>query len=163
MQSEYSLWTRNPEIAVLEECRRLGVTLVAFSPLGRGFLAGTMQSVAALVEGDIRRTMPRFQSPNFETNQQWLEPLRAIAGAAGCAPAQLALAWVLARAPHAVVIPGTTNEAHVVENCGADAIRLDAATLARLDELMPPGRALGARYPPATQVENDTEEFGPGG
>lgn len=163
MQSEYSMWTRNPEIAVLEECRRLGVTLVAFSPLGRGFLAGTMPSVAALVEGDIRRTMPRFQTPNFETNQQWLEPLRAIAGAAGCSPAQLALAWVLAKAPHAVVIPGTTNLAHLVENCGADAIRLDAATLARLDELMPPGRALGARYPPATQVENDTEEFGPRG
>jgi len=163
MQSEYSLWTRNPEIAVLEECRRLGVTLVAFSPLGRGFLAGTMPSVAALVEGDIRRTMPRFQTPNFEANQQWLEPLRAIAGAAGCSPAQLALAWVLAKAPHAVVIPGTTNVAHLVENCGADAIRLDAATLARLDELMPPGRALGARYPPATQVENDTEEFGPRG
>ena len=163
MQSEYSLWTRNPEIAVLEECRRLGVTLVAFSPLGRGFLAGTMPSVAALVEGDIRRTMPRFQTPNFEANQQWLEPLRAIAGAAGCSPAQLALAWVLAKAPHAVVIPGTTNVAHLVENCGADAIRLDAATLARLDELMPPGRALGARYPLATQVENDTEEFGPRG
>jgi len=163
MQSEYSLWTRNPEIAVLEECRRLGVTLVAFSPLGRGFLAGTMQSVGALVEGDIRRTMPRFQSPNFETNQQWLGPLRAIASAAGCTPAQLALAWVLARAPHAVVIPGTTQAAHLAENCGADAIRIDAATLARLDELMPPGRALGARYPPATQVENDTEEFGPRG
>jgi aryl-alcohol dehydrogenase-like predicted oxidoreductase len=163
MQSEYSLWTRNPEIAVLEECRRLGVTLVAFSPLGRGFLTGTMKSVGALVEGDIRRTMPRFQSPNFEANQAWLEPLRAIATASGCTPAQLALAWVLAKAPHAVVIPGTTNPAHLVENCGADAIRLDAATLSRLEELLPPGRPLGARYPPATQVENDTEEFGAGG
>ncbi len=83
-----------------------------------------------------------------------------IAAAAGCTRAQLALAWVLTRHPHALVIPGTTREAHLVENCGADAIRLDAATLARLDALLPPGRASGARYPPATQVENDTEEFG---
>jgi len=163
LQSEYSLWTRNPEIAVLEECRRLGVALVAFSPLGRGFLTGAMQSAGALVEGDIRRTMPRFQSPNFEANLEFLGALRAIASSAGCSPAQLALAWVLARAPHALVIPGTTDATHLAENCGADAIRLDAATLARLDELMPPGRALGARYPPATQVENDTEEFGPRG
>jgi aryl-alcohol dehydrogenase-like predicted oxidoreductase len=163
LQSEYSLWTRNPEIAVLEECRRLGITLVAFSPLGRGFLTGAMPSAAALVEGDIRRTMPRFQPTNFDANLGLIEPLRAVAAAVGCSLAQLALAWVLARAPHTVVIPGTTREDHLAENCGADAIRLDAATLARLDELMPPGRALGARYPPATQVENDTEEFGPRG
>ncbi len=104
--------------------------------------------------------MPRFQSPNFEENRRLLEPLDEIAASAGCTRAQLALAWVLARHPHTLVIPGTTREAHLVENCGADAIRLDAATLARLDELLPPGRALGARYPPATQVENDTEEIG---
>ena len=163
LQSEYSLWTRNPEIAVLEECRRLGVALVAFSPLGRGFLTGAMQSAAALVDGDIRRTMPRFQAANFDANVAFIEPLRAIAASAGCSAAQLALAWVLAKASHTLVIPGTTSAAHLAENCGADAIRLDAATLARLDELLPPGRALGARYPPATQVENDTEEFGPGG
>ena len=160
LQSEYSLWTRNPEIAVLEECRRLGVTLVAFSPLGRGFLTGAMHAAAGLVEGDIRRTMPRFQSPNFEENLRFLEPLDAIAASAGCTRAQLSLAWVLAKHPSTVVIPGTTREAHLVENCGADAIRLDAATLQRLDSLLPPGKASGARYPPATQVENDTEEFG---
>jgi aryl-alcohol dehydrogenase-like predicted oxidoreductase len=159
LQSEYSLWTRNPEIAVLEECRRLGVTLVAFSPLGRGFLAGRMRSPGDLLEGDIRRTMPRFQSPNFEENLRLLDALDAIAAEVGCSRAQLALAWVLAKAPHAVVIPGTTREAHVAENCGADAIRLDAATVGRLDAVLPPGRASGARYPPATQVENDTEEF----
>jgi aryl-alcohol dehydrogenase-like predicted oxidoreductase len=163
MQSEYSLWTRNPEIAVLEECRRLGVALVAFSPLGRGFLTGAMHSPGQLVEGDIRRSMPRFQSPNFDANLGLLEPLRAIAQFAGCSPAQLALAWVLAKAPHTLVIPGTTDASHLAENCGADAIRLDAATLTQLEELLPPGRASGARYPPATQVENDTEEFGPGG
>jgi aryl-alcohol dehydrogenase-like predicted oxidoreductase len=160
LQSEYSLWTRNPEIAVLDECRKLGVSLVAFSPLGRGFLAGRMRSPAELVEGDIRRGMPRFQSPNFEENLRRLDPIEVIAAELGCSRAQLALAWVLAKHPHAVVIPGTTRAAHVVENCGADAIRLDAATIRRLDEVLPPGKASGARYPPATQVENDTEEFG---
>jgi aryl-alcohol dehydrogenase-like predicted oxidoreductase len=159
VQSEYSLWTRNPEIAVLEECRKLGITFVAFSPLGRGFLAGTMHSPTALVEGDIRRTMPRFQSPNFEENHRRLAPLDDIAAGAGCSRAQLALAWVLGRGPHVVVIPGTTQEAHLVENCGADAIRLPAATNARLDALMAPGNVAGERYPPATQVENDTENY----
>ena len=159
LQSEYSLWTRNPEIAVLEECRRLGVTFVAFSPLGRGFLTGHMRAPADLLEGDIRRGMPRFQSPNFEENLARLDALDPIAAEVGCSRAQLALAWVLAKVPHSVVIPGTTREAHVVENCGADAIRLDAATIQRLDAVLPPGEASGARYPPATQVENDTEDF----
>jgi aryl-alcohol dehydrogenase-like predicted oxidoreductase len=159
LQSEYSLWTRNPEVAVLEECVRICASLVAFSPLGRGILAGALREQSALVEGDLRRGMPRFQGPNFEANLALLEPLSEIAASAGCTRAQLALAWVLARAPHTLVIPGTTNEAHLAENCGADAIRLDAATLARLEALLPPGRALGARYPPATQVENDTEEI----
>jgi aryl-alcohol dehydrogenase-like predicted oxidoreductase len=160
LQSEYSLWTRNPEIAVLEECRRLGVTFVAFSPLGRGFLTGDLRDPGELVDGDIRRGMPRFQSPNFEENRRLLEPLDGIATSMGCTRAQLALAWVLARHDHTLVIPGTTRDAHLIENCGADAIRLDAATLQRLDMLLPPGRPSGARYPPATQVENDTEEIG---
>ncbi len=160
LQSEYSLWTRNPEVAVLEECRRIGAAFVAFSPLGRGILTGALREESAMTEGDLRRGMPRFQSPNFEGNLRLLEPLTQIAAAAGCTRAQLALGWVLARGPHTLVIPGTTQEAHLAENCGADAIRLDAATLTRLDELLPPGRALGARYPPATQVENDTEEIG---
>jgi len=160
LQSEYSLWTRNPEIAVLEECRRIGTALVAFSPLGRGFLAGTLREPAELVAGDIRLGMPRFQSPNFEENRRLLAPLDDIAGRRGCTRAQLALAWLLARHAHVHVIPGTTRESHLVENCGADAIRLDAATLLELDALLPPGKASGERYPPATQVENDTEQFG---
>jgi aryl-alcohol dehydrogenase-like predicted oxidoreductase len=159
VQSEYSLWTRNPEIAVLEECAKLGITFVAFSPLGRGFLAGTMDSPAALVAGDIRRTMPRFQSPNFEENRRRLAPLDDMAAGAGCSRAQLALAWVLGRRPHVVVIPGTTQEAHLLENCGADAISLSAATNARLEALTTPGNVAGERYPPATQVENDTENY----
>jgi aryl-alcohol dehydrogenase-like predicted oxidoreductase len=160
LQSEYSLWTRNPEIAVLEECRRLGITLVAFSPLGRGFLTGTLKSPAELHEGDIRRTMPRFQPPNFDENSRLMAPLDAVAARLGCSRAQLALAWVLSKGDHVIVIPGTTKVAHLEENCGADAIRLDAATIAELERVLPPGRPFGARYPPATQVENDTEEIG---
>jgi aryl-alcohol dehydrogenase-like predicted oxidoreductase len=160
LQSEYSLWTRNAEIAVLSECKHLGITYTAFSPLGRGFLAGALRGAADLAEGDIRRAMPRFQTPNFEENARFLGPLADIASAAGCTSAQLALAWVLSRDSHVVVIPGTTSEQHLLENCGAGAIRLSAATLAQLDALLPPGKVAGARYPPATQVENDTEEFG---
>ena len=160
LQSEYSLWTRNPDIAVLEECRRLGITLVAFSPLGRGFLTGTLRSPAELAASDIRLTMPRFQPPNFDENSRLLAPLDALAARLGCTRAQLALAWVLSRGDHVIVIPGTTKVTHLEENCGADAIRLDAATLAQLDAVLPQGRASGARYPPATQVENDTEEIG---
>lgn len=160
VQSEYSLWTRNPEIAVLEECQRIGATLVAFSPLGRGFLAGRVRQVRELVEGDIRRGMPRFQSPNFEENSEKLAPLAGIAATAGCSLAQLALAWVLSRGPHVVVIPGTTQPDHLEENCGANDVRLDPATVSRLDNLWLPGAVAGERYPPATQVENDTEQFG---
>jgi aryl-alcohol dehydrogenase-like predicted oxidoreductase len=163
LQSEYSLWTRNPEIAVLSECRRLGITLVAFSPLGRGFLAGTMRSPADLHEGDIRRTMPRFQPAQFAQNAQLLAPLEGIAARVGCTRAQLALAWVLAQGDHVIVIPGTTQLAHLEENCAAGAIRLDSATRAELDALWAPGRVAGERYPPATQAENDTEDFAPGG
>jgi aryl-alcohol dehydrogenase-like predicted oxidoreductase len=158
LQSEYSLWTRNPEIAVLEECARIGAAFVAFSPLGRGMLTGALRK-PEFAEGDLRRGMPRFQGANFEGNLRLLEPLSDIVVSAGCTRAQLALAWVLSRAAHTLVIPGTTREDHLAENCGADAIRLDAATLVRLEALMPPGRALGERYPPATQVENDTEEI----
>jgi aryl-alcohol dehydrogenase-like predicted oxidoreductase len=160
LQSEYSLWTRNPEIAVLAECRRLGVTLVAFSPLGRGFLTGTMPGPAELHDSDIRRTMPRFQPSNFEHNAKLLAPLDAIADRVGCTRAQLALAWLLAQGDHVIVIPGTTQVAHLEDNHGSAAIRLDAATIAELGALSPPGSVAGARYPPATQAENDTEDFG---
>jgi aryl-alcohol dehydrogenase-like predicted oxidoreductase len=159
LQSEYSLWTRNPEIAVLEECRRLGITLVAFSPLGRGFLAGAIGSPADLQEGDIRRSMPRFQPENFARNSELLAPLESVAARVGCTRAQLALAWVLAKGNHVIAIPGTTKVEHLEENHGAGAVCLDAGTLAELDALFPPGRAAGARYPPATQAENDTEDF----
>ena len=159
LQSEYSLWTRNPEIAVLAECRRLGITLVAFSPLGRGFLAGAIQSPAELHEADIRRTMPRFQAAQFAQNAALLASLGAIAARVGCTRAQLAIAWVLAQGDHVIAIPGTTKVAHLEDNHGAGAIELDAATLAELDALFRPGSIAGERYPPATQAENDTENF----
>jgi aryl-alcohol dehydrogenase-like predicted oxidoreductase len=159
LQSEYSLWTRNPEIGVLAAAQELGVAFVAFSPLARGFLSGNLDP-AKFADGDIRRTMPRFVAPNFEQNSRLLPPLVAIAAELGCSLAQLSLAWVLSRGPHVHVIPGSTQLAHVTENCGADAIRLDAATIARLDALMAPGKAAGERYPPVTQAENDTEQFG---
>lgn len=163
LQSEYSLWSRNPEIAVREECRRLGITLVAFSPLGRGFLAGTMQSPAELHESDIRRSMPRFQAAQFEKNARLLEPLGTIAARIGCTRAQLAIAWVLAQGDHVIAIPGTTKTAHLEENHAAGAIRIDAASLAELDASFQPGSIAGERYPPATQAENDTENFTQGG
>jgi len=159
LQSEYSLWTRNPEIAVREECRRLGITLVAFSPLGRGFLAGELPSATGLHEADIRRTMPRFQASQFDQNTRLLSPLGEIAARVGCTRAQLAIAWVLAQGDHLIAIPGTTQVEHLQENQRADAIRLDARTLTELDALFRPGNVAGARYPPATQAENDTEDF----
>jgi aryl-alcohol dehydrogenase-like predicted oxidoreductase len=163
LQSEYSLWTRNPEISVLAECARLGITLVAFSPLGRGFLSGTLQSPEELHESDIRRTMPRFQPLAFEHNTRLLAPLGTIAARIGCTRAQLAIAWVLAQGNHVIAIPGTTKVAHLEENQEAGAVRLDAATLIELDAIFLPGNVEGARYPPATQAENDTEDFGTGG
>ena len=159
VQSEYSLWTRNPEIALLAECRRLGVALVAFSPLGRGFLAGSAREAAALGVKDIRREMPRFQSEAFVSNSRLLPPLRALAHETGCTPAQLALAWLLHKDPHVIPIPGTTSTAHLEENLGAAAIRLDSALIGQLEALVNHATVSGSRYNAATQAEIDTEEF----
>ena len=160
LQTEYSLWTRNPEIAVLDACRALGVAFVAFSPLARGFLTGTLQNVAGLGAKDIRRGMPRFQPESYAANLQLLAGLSEIARRQGCTLAQLALAWVLAKGVHIVAIPGTTHAAHLDENLGAVSVVLDAKTLAALDALINPQTVSGARYNPATQAEVNTEEFG---
>jgi aryl-alcohol dehydrogenase-like predicted oxidoreductase len=160
VQSEYSLWTRNAEVAVLEECRRLGVACVAFSPLGRGFLAGSVWHPAQFMPSDLRRSMPRFQRPHWEANARLLEPWRALASEAGCTMAQLALAWLLQKAPHIVPIPGTTSLAHLEENVRAVDVRLDAALVARIEALINATTVSGPRYPPATQAEIDTEEIG---
>lgn len=159
VQSEYSLWTRNPEIAVLDECRRLGVALVAFSPMGRGFLAGGVTDPATLTPKDLRRDMPRFAPPHFPVNLQLLAGFRRLALEAGCTPAQLALTWLLHKAPHVVPIPGTTSIAHLEENLGAALVHLDDELLARMEALINPATVSGARYNAATQSEIDTEEI----
>ena len=119
LQTEYSPWTRNPEIAVLDACRELGVTFVAFSPVGRGFLAGGVTDLAQLEEGDFRKGMPRFQGEAFEANLKMFAGFAGLAGEVGCTPAQLCLAWLLAKDHAQVPIPGTTNPDHMVENAKA--------------------------------------------
>jgi aryl-alcohol dehydrogenase-like predicted oxidoreductase len=159
LQTEYSLWTRNPEIAVLQACRELGVAFVAFSPVGRGFLAGGLKDVATLDAKDIRRAMPRFAPANYAHNLQLFEGLQRIAGSRGCTPAQLSLAWLLAQGEDIVPIPGTTNMAHLEEDLGAVEVQLDDDVMRELDALINPRTVAGARYNAATQQEIDTEEF----
>jgi aryl-alcohol dehydrogenase-like predicted oxidoreductase len=158
VQTEYSLWTRNPEVAVLDTCRELGITLVAFSPLGRGFLTGALKDVSALPPKDIRLAMPRFQGEHFERNLGLLDGLSSVARGLGCTMAQLVLAWLLAQSGDIVPIPGTTRLDHLEENVGATEIVLTRETIAKLNDLINPRTVSGARYNAATQVEIDTEE-----
>ena len=160
MQSEYSLWSRNPELGMLEACRTLGIAFVAFSPLGRGYLAGRLRDpVAELPAKDLRLTMPRFQAAHWPANLALLAGYRALAAEAGCTPAQLALAWLLHKAPHVVPLPGTTSAAHLEEDLAAAAVRLDAALLARLEAHVNQQTVSGPRYPEAVLAEVDAEEF----
>jgi aryl-alcohol dehydrogenase-like predicted oxidoreductase len=159
VQSEYSLWTRNPEVAVLDACRELGITLVAFSPVGRGFLTGTLRDVSALPPKDIRLAMPRFQGEHLQKNLQLLDPLAAIARDAGATMAQVALAWLLAQGDNILPIPGTTRLDHLEENARAAQITLTPATIAALNALVNPKTVSGARYNAAVQAEIDTEEI----
>ena len=159
VQNEYSLWSRNAELGVLEATRELGAALVAFSPLARGFLAGGVLSVEALPQGDIRRTMPRFQGENFTRNQALLAEFTAIAADLDATPAQLCLRWLADRGPHVVTIPGTTSPAHLRENLASDLAPLPTAVADTLDQLFLPQAIAGPRYPAATLVEIDTEEF----
>lgn len=158
VQSEYSLWTRNPEVAVLDACRELNATLVAFSPLGRGFLTGELRDVSHLPPKDIRLAMPRFQGEHFEHNLRLLEPLAAIAREAGATMAQVALAWLLAQGDHILPIPGTTRLDHLEENARAAQVTLTPAVIARLNALINPKTVSGGRYNTAVQAEIDTEE-----
>ena len=159
LQNEYSLWTRNAELGALDVCRELGVTLVAFSPLARGFLGGTLRDVSGLDAKDIRRSMPRFEAANYAANLKLLDSAKVIARDAGCTVAQLALAWLLSRGPHIVPIPGTTQIAHLEENTAAAAVAPSAEVLARMDALIHQGSVVGARYNTTTQTEIDTENF----
>ena len=161
LQNEYSLWTRNPELGALAACRELGVALVAFSPLARKYLTGTLRDVGTFEEKDIRRAMPRFTAENYAANLKLLDEYASIARAVGCTQAQLALAWLLARGEHVLPIPGTTRIEHLRENLGAADVTLDAATVAGLDALINQRTVAGPRYNAATQTEIDTEEFPP--
>ncbi|MBE7418151.1 MAG: aldo/keto reductase [Ideonella sp.] len=159
VQSEYSLWSRNVEIGVLGACRELGATLVAFSPLARGFLTGQLRDVAALPPKDIRRAMPRFEPATYARNLELLPGFAALAREAGCTMAQLALAWVLAQGEHVVALPGTTQLAHLQENLGAAALELAAVHRARADALINQCTVAGARYSAGNAVEVDTEPY----
>jgi aryl-alcohol dehydrogenase-like predicted oxidoreductase len=147
LQSEYSLWSRDPEDGVLAACRELGIGFVAYSPLGRGFLSGAITRFDDLAAEDYRRFSPRFQGDNFAKNLALVDRIKAMATAKHCTASQLALAWVLAQGDDIVPIPGTKRRAYLEENLAAADIRLSADNLARIDEITPKGAAAGMRYP----------------
>jgi aryl-alcohol dehydrogenase-like predicted oxidoreductase len=162
VQSEYSLTTRNVELAVLAACEKIGAALVAFSPLARAFLTAKLLDVGGLDAKDIRRSMPRYAPENHAVNLQLLPAYQALADQAGCTPGQMALAWLLHQgqgAAHVVPIPGTTQLAHLHENLGAADVTLTPDMLGQLNALLPPNRAAGARYGAQAQSEVDTEQF----
>jgi aryl-alcohol dehydrogenase-like predicted oxidoreductase len=147
LQTEYSLWSRDPEDEILPAVRELGIGFVAYSPLGRGFLTGRFRRFEDLPPGDIRRMSPRFQGENFRKNLALVERVQTMAREKGCTPAQLALAWLLAQGDDIVPIPGTKRRQYLEENVRAAAIELSAEDLARIAELAPKGVAAGERYP----------------
>ena len=147
LQSEYSLWTRDPEAGVLDACRRLGVGFVPYSPLGRGFLTGAIARFEDLAEDDYRRLSPRFQGDNFERNLALARRVHEFAARVGCTPGQLALAWVLEQGEDIVPIPGTKRRRYLEENAAAVDLAIDPALLAELSAAFPPGAAAGERYP----------------
>jgi aryl-alcohol dehydrogenase-like predicted oxidoreductase len=147
LQSEYSLWTRDPEEGVLAACERLGVGFVAYSPLGRGFLTGAVKKIEDFAADDYRRNSPRFQGDNFARNLTLVEKVKTLANDKGCTPAQLALAWVLAQDAHVVPIPGTRRIRNLDENVGALQVKLTAVDLDTIEAVLPAGASAGARYP----------------
>ncbi|MEQ9315031.1 MAG: aldo/keto reductase [Henriciella sp.] len=160
MQSEYSLWVRNPEIAVMDACKELGTALVAFSPVGRGFLADPPADPATFHETDMRGVaFPRFRPENYPGNLALLDEARALAKEAGCSVAQLALAWTLAKGDHVIPIPGTTKRSHLEENHAAGGVTLSADLVARLDAHFAPEKAVGPRYSGPGQASVDTEQY----
>lgn len=159
VQNEYSLWSRNAEHGALKACEDIGANLVAFSPLARGFLTGTLRRLDQLVEKDIRLNMPRFQEPNFSHNLKALQQFEALAQQAGCTPAQLALAWLLAQSPCVIPIPGTRSIEHLKENIQAAHVELSAEVVEQAGSLINQQTIAGNRYPEATLKEIDTEEI----
>jgi len=159
IQTEYSLWTRNPEVAVLDAASELGVGFVAFSPLARGFLAGALDEGVTFAERDIRRGMPRFLGADFSANLRLLNGFAALAKEADCSMAELALAWVLSRGDHVVPIPGTTQMANLEANLRAANANPGGPILDQADALINAATVRGPRYNAATQAEIDTEEI----
>jgi aryl-alcohol dehydrogenase-like predicted oxidoreductase len=152
LQTEYSLWTRDPEDAVLPTVRELEIGFVAYSPLGRGFLSGAIRSLEDLDEDDFRRINPRFQGDNFQRNLDLVDQVRAIAAEKGVTPSQLALAWVLSRGDDVVPIPGTKRPRYVEENAGAADVQLTQTDLDRIESAFPKGATAGDRYPDMSTV-----------
>jgi aryl-alcohol dehydrogenase-like predicted oxidoreductase len=152
LQSEYSLWSRDIEAQILPTLRELGIGLVAYSPLGRGFLTGTISSMEDLEDGDFRRASPRFQAANLEHNLRLVDRVREIAQEKDCTPGQLALAWVMAQGDDVVPIPGTKRRSYLEQNAQATELQLSADDLRRLDEIAPVGAAAGDRYPDMSSV-----------
>jgi aryl-alcohol dehydrogenase-like predicted oxidoreductase len=152
LQTEYSLWSRDPEGEILDTCRELGITFVAYSPLGRGFLTGQFKTPDDFEAGDWRRNNPRFQGENFAKNLALVARVEEIAKGRGITPAQLALAWVIGRAEHIVTIPGTRSQKRLDENAAAAAIALTQGEIDALEKAFPKGSASGGRYPEASAV-----------
>ena len=159
VQNEYSLWTRNPEIASLALCRELGITFVAFSPVARGFLCDAVHDVSTLEAKDIRRTMPRFDAANHAQNLKLLPEYKELAREAGCTPAQLALAWLLQKGEHVIPIPGTTRVEHLKEDLAAADIKLSNSVVQRVERLINQDTVAGNRYGEQANREVDTETF----
>ena len=146
LQTEYSLWSREPEDEIIPACRALGIGFIPYSPLGRGFLTGAYKSIEDFRSDDFRRTSPRFQGENFEKNLELVRHIQALAAEKGCTPSQLALAWVMAQGDDMVPIPGTKRREYLEENIGAIHVTLTPQDLARIDEIAPKGAAAGDRY-----------------
>jgi aryl-alcohol dehydrogenase-like predicted oxidoreductase len=159
VQTEYSPWTRNVEIAVLDTCAELDIALVAFSPVARGFLAGAVSDPEQFTPQDIRRTMPRFAPEHWAANHALAQQFNALAATAGVTPAQLSLAWVLSRGAHVHAIPGTSSRDHLGENIVRSDWRPDPELLARVDALINQGTVSGHRYSEAMQRTIDTEDY----
>jgi aryl-alcohol dehydrogenase-like predicted oxidoreductase len=156
LQSEWSLFNREPEVTVLPTLRELGIGFVPFSPLGRGFLTGTVSSPEDFGQGDLRRGQPRLQGENFERNRALVAHVEAVAADKGCTPGQLALAWLAAQGDDVVSIPGTKRRRYLEENVAALEVQLTPEDLARLDELLPVGAATGDRYQDMSHLDRST-------
>lgn len=159
VQTEYSLWTRNADIAVIDRCKELDVTFVAFSPLARGYLSGELTDVTNFSKNDVRKTMPRFEPENYKQNLTLLEPFKEMSSEIGATPSQVALAWILKRDSNIVAIPGTTNPKHLVDNYNAMDVTLSDDQWRYLDKLINDTTVKGQRYSESAQSDVDTEVF----